>query len=497
MPPIPLTFDNTTLTNLGHIKVANLEPSLINGGVLNVSTAGNTVEYNEAGNQDIILPSTAYYNLILSGSGTKTLQAHTQIDGDFTLTGATFDPQSLQITLGGTTNQTLTGAIPFYDLVINNTAASNSISVTNDITISNSMTFTDGVVDATGVVHFLAGSSSNSGTADSYVDGPVKKSGTTAFIFPVGDGIYWARIGIGAPSSNSDFQAQYFATAYSNTTSLDVGLTNVSTVEYWTLDRPSGTGTATVTLYWEDASRSAIVDTGDLIVARWDGAKWVSQGGLFFIPNLVQSLGSVSTFSPFTFGSPLGNNPLPITLLYFTAEAMQDGVELKWATATETLNDYFTIERSKNGFDFYPVVDVEGKGTTQELNRYAAVDENPYGGLSYYRLKQTDFNGDFTYSKIVSVTREHSPEGVEVVAFPNPVYDQEFTVSVDGLNPEERIRVVMYDSYGRLQTSEAFNSDDTGHVTFTMNTLQDAATGVYPLVIQSEKGTFTTKILKR
>ncbi|WP_323756257.1 T9SS type A sorting domain-containing protein [Roseivirga sp.] len=94
---------------------------------------------------------------------------------------------------------------------------------------------------------------------------------------------------------------------------------------------------------------------------------------------------------------------LPIVLLSFTTEVSKSTVLLKWSTASELDNDFFTIERSRNGVDFEPILYVPGKGTSEVTNNYVTVDGSPISGRSYYRLKQTDFNGQFDYSEMKSV----------------------------------------------------------------------------------------------
>jgi hypothetical protein len=109
---------------------------------------------------------------------------------------------------------------------------------------------------------------------------------------------------------------------------------------------------------------------------------------------------------------------LPIELLNFSAKPKMSTVELKWSTASETDNDFFTLERSKNGKDWVEIGTVEGAGTSNAQLDYSFEDESPLNGKSYYRLKQTDFNGDFEYSKVEHVTFEGLADNVQL--FPNP-----------------------------------------------------------------------------
>lgn len=94
--------------------------------------------------------------------------------------------------------------------------------------------------------------------------------------------------------------------------------------------------------------------------------------------------------------------PLPVELLDITAKTQENGIKVDWSTASETNNDYFTVERSMDGRSFQPIGTVKGKGTTTELSNYTFLDKDPENGLNYYRLKQTDFDGQYSYSRVVS-----------------------------------------------------------------------------------------------
>lgn len=117
------------------------------------------------------------------------------------------------------------------------------------------------------------------------------------------------------------------------------------------------------------------------------------------------TLSGMTGFSTFTInGSSAPNTALPVELIFFSATVNnQKHVILNWATASELNNDFFTIERSIDGLTWEVVEFVNGNGTTPLRNDYNSQDVRPYSGLSYYRLKQTDFDGAFEYSNIVSV----------------------------------------------------------------------------------------------
>jgi hypothetical protein len=95
-------------------------------------------------------------------------------------------------------------------------------------------------------------------------------------------------------------------------------------------------------------------------------------------------------------------------------------VTLKWVTASEINNDYFTIERSKDAVYFEQVLLLDGAGNSANQRYYSVIDDLPFNGTTYYRLKQTDFNGDFSYSKVVSVNNTAIQEKWNVSLVPNP-----------------------------------------------------------------------------
>ncbi|MBL4703877.1 MAG: T9SS type A sorting domain-containing protein [Flavobacteriales bacterium] len=138
----------------------------------------------------------------------------------------------------------------------------------------------------------------------------------------------------------------------------------------------------------------------------------------------------------FTIGSKVTTVALPIELVSFNAHLNVDHVDLSWITASETNNDFFTVERSTDGINFVEVLTVDGAGTSTTSLEYFDIDNSPVEGISYYRLKQTDFDGQFTYSNLVPIS--YLPESnVSMNIFPNPSNGDELNLSIDGLKGQE------------------------------------------------------------
>ena len=105
--------------------------------------------------------------------------------------------------------------------------------------------------------------------------------------------------------------------------------------------------------------------------------------------------------------SILGNlyilTALPVELASFSGQFYKNEVHLKWSTASEINNDYFTLERSIDGIRFESIGEIKGAGNSNSVLHYSFSDTHPYPGINYYRLKQTDFDGAFKYSEIIPV----------------------------------------------------------------------------------------------
>ncbi len=114
---------------------------------------------------------------------------------------------------------------------------------------------------------------------------------------------------------------------------------------------------------------------------------------------------------------------LPVRLISFQAKKMNQQVEVLWRTASETENSHFTVQRSADASKFEDISVLDGKGNANNLNNYRFVDNNPLAGISYYRLKQTDFDGTSTLSGIVSV-KMNGKSDIEFSVYPNPVVAQ-------------------------------------------------------------------------
>jgi hypothetical protein len=185
-------------------------------------------------------------------------------------------------------------------------------------------------------------------------------------------------------------------------------------------------------------------------------------------------------------------SPLPIELLNFNAKVNNNKVDVNWTTASEFNNDYFTIYKSKNGINFDQIAIVDGAGNSTSTNNYSIVDNTPFEGLSYYRLKQTDINGEYSFSNIEQV--EFSNQEFSFNVFPNPNSGNTIFFSLYS-EAGENTTAVFYDVTGKVVFSSQFTSEKTGNEFYEIDTPYGLPNGIYIIKITSNQNTFFEKMI--
>lgn len=176
-------------------------------------------------------------------------------------------------------------------------------------------------------------------------------------------------------------------------------------------------------------------------------------------------------------------SPPPIQFLYFTAEPNEeDHVNLEWATAVEINNDYFIVERTADGINYETVAVVQGAGSSSQQHHYTALDPSPLVGLSFYRLKQTDVNGTYTYSNLQSVTLE---QNASTGVYPNPSDGSTINLSVEA-NADDKINVILRDASGKQCYSHEFVAGNDGPNNFRIDFPSVLEPGIYFVYIQNQ-----------
>ena len=187
---------------------------------------------------------------------------------------------------------------------------------------------------------------------------------------------------------------------------------------------------------------------------------------------------------------------LPVKLIAFTAAANDNNVLVSWTTASEENNKGFEVESSVDGNNFKFIGFVKGAVNSNTLSNYQLLDadafENNASNVIYYRLKQLDLDGKFTYSKVVSVNKDSKEENVFEV-FPNP-FNNEFNIVVNATEAGNAT-VKTFDLQGKVIASKNFTTVN-GLNTLNMADLANLNTGIYLVKVTVNGQTFVQKLVK-
>ncbi|WP_242927287.1 T9SS type A sorting domain-containing protein [Pontibacter vulgaris] len=184
--------------------------------------------------------------------------------------------------------------------------------------------------------------------------------------------------------------------------------------------------------------------------------------------------------------------PLPVELAYFTGTYNGSTVMLKWLTASEKNNEKFIIERSSNGKTFEVIGQVAGQGDSFQATRYSFTDQQPGGHHLYYRLKQVDFDGTSTYSKIIALTGTTATQSQLILtAYPNPTKGLCTALVTNQAAGNSHIQLL--DLQGRLVLQKELYLEK-GLAEIPLD-LSNTATGLYLLQVQTGNHTRQTKVL--
>ena len=397
-------------------------------------------------------------------------------------------------------------------LTVNN---SNHVTLTNTASVSNTLTFTSGNFITSSDTLIVGTSTSilgsvvrTSGHVVGYLKRWIAAAGTSNILFPVGSANYYEGM-------NYSFTiAPTFAGSITSTyTSVDPGKNgfnlydlpdSIINIGYGLWTSTTGNGLIGGT-FSEDITATALPSVTDytalhLLRRANSGSAWTIAGihlsgtGTNAIP-VVHRIG-LTSHGQFGIGSGSAN-PLPIKLIYFQAKLKDDVVKLTWATASELNNDYFTIERSSDGIHFEEILRQRGAGNSSFTLYYTDEDLKPLNGYNFYRLKQTDYDGHFTYSDVETVKykskSEDEPDLKILSVAPNP-FNENFNLNFSAKSVME-VNIMLINSFGqvvaqnKIQTTEGYNKYE-----FTDN--YNFNNGIYFINLLYKNQHITQKIIK-
>jgi hypothetical protein len=454
--------------------IAFSQAGIVNNGNLQIHTGANMTTFLNFTNA-----STAG----LVNNGTFSLR------GNVTNNRASMNPGAGITILDGGSAQSVTGTEPFrvYNLTTNN---SNGITLNNDLNVTAAHTFTAGIITSSSTPNYLVyeNGATYSGSADNaHVNGWVRRTGTTNFIFPVGNASVLRPIAVNNLSTASTFNAQY-AGVTANTNNVLPNLVTVDPYEYWFVNQVSG-GTAQIDMNWDN---SKITFPNYLLAsiraAHYTGGMWTNVGGN--ATGNVATTGaitspSVNSFGAFTFGSL--NFSLPMNFIGITAKRIDKYSIVEWKTAEEYNVDHYEVERkdSRNP-TFFVVATVHANNNL--TNTYQIEDHLPLDGTAYYRVRSVDRDGTHSYSKIVAVTNKGNGS---MAVINNPARNTIF-ISVNSV-PKGNYVYQLIDGAGRIVHAGQLLLD--GQSVIDIPVPSKASKGFYLVKVHNSLFEFADKVI--
>lgn len=346
----------------------------------------------------------------INNSGTVNNSGTIKIGGDVINNGTMNSNAGSLLVFEGTALQTISGSpVNAWNLLVNNAAG---LELNTNMNISGTMTFTSGNI-ATGnnVVVFANGSNIGGMATDaSHINGKVRFDGVGAFIYPTGSGVRYQPVLVNLNTNSNGLTASYHGGnagtgTFSTTGSTSTPIVSYNANEYWMLN-PAGSVSGSVTLSWDGYNDTYGNPLTERVVARKAGSLWVNEGG---IATGTTSSGSVTSniisgWGLFALGST--DNVLPLKWISLNGRlnnARQ--AELNWVVQ-EYNTSVYEIEKSNTGTLFLKIGLIGTKG--EGINKYRFNEGQPLAGTAFYRIRQVDKDGKFSYSSTLKISANES-----------------------------------------------------------------------------------------
>ncbi|MFO7789229.1 MAG: T9SS type A sorting domain-containing protein, partial [Bacteroidales bacterium] len=458
---------------------------------------------------------------ILSGELSIGTNQTLYVGGDFD-NQASFNANNETVVFNGSSLQTVNaGGNNFYNLKTDNSG--DGIQLNSDIVTENELNMVSGNIDCSGNLLSLGTSTAVPGSlqhTSGAVFGQMKRwfsgstnSGAATGLFPLGySGVGTEYLPLmveytSAPSSGGTLTAEFDSTSM-GTAPAGINIpaagacdafevASFSSEGYWEVTPGDGIsgGTYDITLY--PNGFSDISDICELTALKRSGTDWEQHGtnsepqGTIAEP-VVKRTGVSTGFSDWGIGKG-PTNTLPIELLSFTAKCTGDNITINWTTASETNNDYFILEKSRDMDDFVEIARIEGQGFSSTNIEYIYDDSLIFSGYNYYRLTQVDFDGEKESFAPIHVNCENSNDGESrILVYPNP-FCSEINIFMENIN-DDVIWFELYDGAGQVIYSDSYTiMENTQSHCLKLNELEP---GIYFLKSVTETLTFSKKIVK-
>jgi hypothetical protein len=220
---------------------------------------------------------------------------------------------------------------------------------------------------------------------------------------------------------------------------------------------------------------------------------WINRDGAVDVGVKTITLTEIDAFSTWT-AADADNSPLPITLTSFDAQPISNKVLLTWTTLSEQNNDYFTIEKTLDGINFEKVGTIKGAGNSSSKQNYSLYDYKPYNGLSYYRLKQTDYDGVSKSFNLITVEFISTEISFSFETYPNPLTNNsDLIIYYKGKN-NSNVNIQIHDILGKLIYSSNKYVNYVEEI-IIINAFTELSTGQYSITLTNGVEKINKKII--
>lgn len=403
-------------------------------GILCIAGGGTKTVTGHFITNDLLIKDNA--TLFSNIAGTGNIEVERQLS--FTNNGALNSGDDTLSMMGsvddGTINVPAAESRNLFNLVINKGAAKKVILTGGDLDISGGLSLSNGLFDIAANKVTLSNATDASqltgGSASSYVIA----SGTGRLIrklqnsltqtFPVGTAGNFLPATVYSYTSPGDYAVNVYEGATTNGLNSGTAIADKSCIvdAVWNIERLSGSGSATIGLYWKTGLEGACFSgypDGLIGISHYNGSSW---------DNAIQSSASnssdyviadFSSFSPFGIGK-IGY-PLPVKFGSIRAYEKQQGIQIDWNIYSEDKISNYMVERSANGSIFSSIGSVASRNSITATD-YGFFDASPLAGTSFYRIRSIDLDGKSGISGIVRVSLDKKNAGITL--YPNPVFNR-------------------------------------------------------------------------
>ncbi|MEM9325816.1 MAG: DUF2341 domain-containing protein [Bacteroidota bacterium] len=438
-----------------------------------VLPSGETVvRIPDVGNDPVLDMNASVDHLIIESSGVLSLGSFTlEVAGDLENNGV-LNAGSGLIRFTGDGTQRFSGNAVTMDNMMVNKAAGSTLELYQSMTVEENLTLSSGMISLNGGDLLLSDATMAGGGKDAFIATPTsyclrQNVDNTDVLFPVGSSTSSYTPAILNNSGTPDiFCIRVVNRVFKGGLETGEEFSEGVVGNTWFIDETTdGSSNVSLTLEWRNADQKTNFVAGNAMLTHYNEAlsSWESKASTAVVDKgegrFAITATGLNDFSPHGVGSDVGI--LPIELIFFDATYQRDEVLVTWATASEIDNDFFSVERGTNGEDFEVIANIPGQGDSNERVDYQYTDQRPLPGGSYYRLKQTDFDGTYTHSEIEFVF-DGQDRSAEIAVFPNASDGINFTWSLSGLVPNTQVEVKLFNLEGAEIVSQVLQLDSSG-----------------------------------